>query len=201
MRIWRRAAVALATLGALFLAAPTAGAVSPGSDHAPDHARIGVAKAKDAVRAAPDPKLDLAAAATFVHLVNYGSGQCLAVPGGSLNQGTGLIQWPCGAWNDHYWNLEPWTIGGVRYYRVINYNSNQCLAVPGGSRQNGVQVIQWGCGTWYDHFWRFDPTGSGTYHVVNYNSGQCLAVEGGSRNAGAKAIQWPCGTWADHYWR
>ncbi|MFG2146330.1 RICIN domain-containing protein [Streptomyces sp. NPDC048696] len=110
-----------------------------------------MATAKDAVRAAPDPKLDRIAAATYIHIVNNGSGQCLAVPGGSKAQGTGLIQWPCGTWNDHFWRFDD-TGGGT--YHVVNYNSGECLAVEGGSHNNGAKAIQWPCGTWADHYWR-----------------------------------------------
>ncbi|ARZ71176.1 hypothetical protein SMD11_5597 [Streptomyces albireticuli] len=35
---------------------------------------------------------------------NFNSAQCLAVPGGSTQQGTGLIQWPCGNWHDQSWS-------------------------------------------------------------------------------------------------
>ncbi|GAA4899445.1 RICIN domain-containing protein [Streptomyces coeruleoprunus] len=138
--------------------------------------------------------------ATYVHIVNRNSGQCLAVPGGSTQQGTGLIQWGCGSWNDHYWTFRyAFSSGGLNYYQLENLNSHQCLAVPGASTQQGTQVIQWPCGTWKDHYWGVRPTSNGA-QLVNWNSRQCLAIEGGSLTAGAKAIQWPCGTWRDHYW-
>lgn len=149
--------------------------------------------------AARDAKSDRAAAAAASHVVNQGSNKCLAVPGGSTAKGTGLIQWPCGTWRDHYWTAEPWSINGAVYYRFVNANSGQCLAVPGGSTKAGTQVIQWPCGTWADHFWGVTTDGKGL-HLFNYYSGQCLGVEGGSLADGAKAIQWGCGTWADHYW-
>jgi hypothetical protein len=153
--------------------------------------RPGVAKVANAVRAAADPAQDMRAAAVYGHIINNNSGQCLAVPGGSTVEGTGLIQWGCGTWADHYWTLEPWSISGVRHYRVINYNSGQCLAVPGASTVEGTQVIQWPCGTWVDHFWRVDNYGS-TSKIVNYNSQQCLAIPGASTVEGERVIQWPC---------
>ncbi|MDX3569048.1 RICIN domain-containing protein [Streptomyces sp. ID05-47C] len=149
--------------------------------------------------AARDPKSDRAAAAAASQMVNANSRKCLAVPGGSTAAGTGLIQWPCGTWADHFWTAEPWSINGAVYYRFVNANSGQCLALPGGSTKDGAQVIQWPCGTWGDHFWGLFIDGNG-FHLVNYNSGQCLGIAGGSVADGAKVIQWPCGTWADHRW-
>lgn len=87
------------------------------------------------------------------HLTNYNSDRCLAVPGGSRQPGIGLIQWGCGTWADHYWELRP-SYGG-RYY-IVNRNSNQCLALPNGTHQAGAQVIQWPCDARFaDHLWYF----------------------------------------------
>ncbi|HEY8984798.1 MAG TPA: RICIN domain-containing protein [Streptomyces sp.] len=138
----------------------------------------------------------------YDHIINDNSNKCLAVPGGSTAQGTGLIQWPCGSWNDHYWSAYyQFTASGFYWYHVVNYNSGQCLGVPGASTTAGTQVIQWPCGTWADHYWAFAiDTSNNKLHIINYNSGQCLAVPGASTSDGAQVIQWPCGTWADHYW-
>ncbi len=84
-------------------------------------------------------------------VINYNSGQCLAVPGGSKQNGVQVIQWPCGTWNDHFWRFDD--AGGGKF-RIVNYNSQQCLAVEGGSKVDGAKAIQWPCGGWADHFWR-----------------------------------------------
>ncbi|MCC3773729.1 RICIN domain-containing protein [Streptomyces sp. UNOB3_S3] len=131
---------------------------------------------------------------------NANSGQCLAVPGASTENGKGLIQWGCGSWRDHYWEFEyAFSSGAISYYRVHNLNSGQCLAVPGASTTAGTQVIQWPCGTWPDHYWGIEYTSNGK-RLVNWNSRQCLAIPGASTAQGEKVIQWPCGTWPDHYW-
>ncbi|GHF58198.1 hypothetical protein GCM10010218_44590 [Streptomyces mashuensis] len=131
---------------------------------------------------------------------NANSAHCLAVPGGSTQNGIGLIQWGCGGWQDHYWQFEyAFSSGGRSYYHVRNLNSRQCLAVPGASTTPGTQVIQWPCGDWKDHFWGVEYTNKGK-RLVNWNSGQCLAVPGASTVQGEKVIQWPCGDWPDHYW-
>lgn len=186
--------VLLTAAAALMLA----GAGTATANATPD--RPGVPQVPNAVRAAADPAKDMQAAATYGHIINNNSGQCLAVPGGSTEAGIGLIQWGCGSWRDHYWTLEPWDIDGVRHYRIINLNSGQCLAVPGASTVEGTQVIQWPCGTWLDHFWRVENW-TGKSRLVNYNSQQCLAIPGASTVEGERVIQWPCGTWPDHFWR
>ncbi|MFD9791871.1 RICIN domain-containing protein [Streptomyces sp. NPDC059070] len=137
----------------------------------------------------------------YDHITNNNSGQCLAVPGGSTDKGTGLIQWQCGGWADHYWSVQyQFTSGGWYWYHVVNGKSGQCLAVPGGSTDQGTQVIQWPCGTYADHYWAFASDRAGVTHIANGKSGQCLAIPGASRDQGMKVIQWPCGTYADHYW-
>ncbi|MER6914512.1 RICIN domain-containing protein [Streptomyces sp. NPDC000594] len=138
--------------------------------------------------------------AVYQRVRNFGTHLCLAVPGGSLEEGKQLIQWPCGPWNDHYWAFEnAFTSGGLQYVRIRNLNSGQCLAVPGGSTAAGTTVIQWPCGTWRDHYWGLRVSSSGT-QLVNYNSGQCLGIPGNDPNAGVRVFQWPCGPWPDHYW-
>ncbi|MFH8383864.1 RICIN domain-containing protein [Kitasatospora sp. NPDC018058] len=90
----------------------------------------------------------------YDHIINDNGNQCLAVPGGSTAQGTGLIQWPCGTWNDHYWTANwQFSANDFNWYHVVDYNSGQCLAVPGAGTSAGAHVIQWPCGTWPDHYW------------------------------------------------
>ncbi|MBT2385880.1 RICIN domain-containing protein [Streptomyces sp. ISL-11] len=197
MKLWTKTVVASAAVGLAIAGTPLVTA----ANGAPANGRDGAKKEMNAVRVERDAVQDAAAIATFRHLTNAGTGQCLAVPGGSKQQGIGLIQWGCGGWADHDWDLQPHVIDGTRYYKVVNHNSGQCLAVPGGSRENGTQVIQWPCGDWRDHFWRLDSVAANKYRVVNRNSDQCLAVEGGSRTAGARVIQWPCGNYPDHFWQ
>ncbi|GAA2933630.1 hypothetical protein GCM10020221_31720 [Streptomyces thioluteus] len=131
---------------------------------------------------------------------NANSAHCLAVPGSSMENGRGLIQWGCDVWRDQQWQFEyAFSSGAISYYRVRNDNSGQCLAVPGASTTAGTQVVQWPCGTQPDHYWGVEYTANGK-RLVNWNSRQCLAVPGASTAQGDKVVQWPCNTLPDHYW-
>lgn len=132
---------------------------------------------------------------------NANSAHCLAVPGGSMENGKGLIQWGCDVWRDQQWQFEyAFSSGAISYYRVRNQNSGQCLAVPGADTTAGRQVVQWPCSTLPDHYWGVEYTANGK-RLVNWNSGQCLAVPGGSTGQGTQVVQWPCSsTLPDHYW-
>ncbi|MFC0844130.1 RICIN domain-containing protein [Streptomyces noboritoensis] len=131
---------------------------------------------------------------------NVNSAHCLAVPGGSTQDGRGLIQWGCDVWPDQQWQFEyAFSSGAISYYRVRNLNSGQCLAVPGADTTAGRQVVQWPCSTLPDHYWGVEYTANGK-RLVNWNSRQCLAVPGGSTSQGNQVVQWPCSTLPDHYW-
>lgn len=141
----------------------------------------------------------------YVHVIDYHSNQCLAVPGGSTDAGARLMQWYCNdAVADHYWNLVPAFTDhfGRTFYHLVNLNDGQCLALPGGTTEAGTQVMQWPCGDYPDHYWTLqyiDTTSR--FHLINYNSGQCLSIGGGSTDLGAPVTQWPCGTGDDQLWR
>ncbi|GAB3433078.1 hypothetical protein GCM10027569_82380 [Flindersiella endophytica] len=45
------------------------------------------------------------------NILNYNSELCLAIEGGSLNQGAKAIQWPCGNFADHKWYYWGGSVG------------------------------------------------------------------------------------------
>ncbi|MER6332644.1 RICIN domain-containing protein [Streptomyces sp. NPDC001034] len=128
------------------------------------------------------------------------SGQCVALPGGTMDAGAQVIQWPCGAFNDHFWILKyAFTQGSTSYYQAVNLNSGQCLGVQGGSTDAGAPVIQWPCGDYHDHYWGLVPDKYGS-RLKNLNSQQCLTIPGGTGDQGVGLIQWPCGDQIDQVW-
>jgi hypothetical protein len=129
-------------------------------------------------------------------VVNFNSGMCMAIPGGSLVAGERVIQWPCGVSEDHVWRLR--TQDGLRY-QLVNNRSGLCLAVPGGSLVRGTGLIQWYCGDYAANYW-FLEDNNGLHRIYNASAFQCAAVPGGSLVRGTGLIQWPCGSSRDHYW-
>ncbi|MFC9932525.1 RICIN domain-containing protein [Streptomyces sp. NPDC127190] len=137
----------------------------------------------------------------FKWLHNAWTGKCAAVPGGSTDGGTQIIQWPCGPFVDHLWKAVPTvTQGSVVYNHVLNGNSAQCLAVQGGSKEAGAPVIQWPCGDFPDHNWALMEDRYG-FRLKNLNSQMCLTIPGGVPDDGIGLIQWPCGDQTDQVWK
>ena len=117
------------------------------------------------------------------------TGQCLAVPSGSLETNTQLIQWPCGAGKEQAWVYFPKANGN---YVLRNLNSNLCLAVASGSKDDKARVIQWTCNNGNEQLWTPQQDSSGLTRLKNVNSTKCLAVLDASTTNGAKVTQLPC---------
>jgi hypothetical protein len=128
---------------------------------------------------------------------NANSGKCLAIGGGSRNDGDPVIQFTCLGIPDQTWQLRN-TTGD--FYTIVNTNSGKCMAIGGGSRNDGDIVIQFTCLGIADQSWIVRSAGGGNYTIVNANSGKCLAIGGGSRNDGDVAIQFTCLGIPDQKW-
>ncbi|MFE4695644.1 RICIN domain-containing protein [Streptomyces sp. NPDC056738] len=135
------------------------------------------------------------------NLDNLNSGRCLAVPGSSTANGTGLIQWTCSDNADQDWTLVKVAGGNGDRYQIRNRHSLLCLAMPGASVANGTQAVQWPCGTGDEQVWIYDSWN----RLRNLHSDRCLGIPGSSTDNGAEAVQWTCSdsfdqrwTWYDH---
>ncbi|MBL7252844.1 RICIN domain-containing protein [Paractinoplanes lichenicola] len=117
------------------------------------------------------------------------TGQCLAVPSGSLETNIQLIQWPCGAGKEQGWTYFPKANGN---YELRNVNSNLCLAVGGGSKDDKARVIQWTCNNGNEQLWTPQQDSTGLTRLKNVNSGKCLSVLDASTANGAKITQLAC---------
>ncbi|MEV6013634.1 RICIN domain-containing protein [Streptomyces sp. NPDC051976] len=82
--------------------------------------------------------------------------QCLAVASGSINNGTGVIQWDFTNGTEQLWSfdyLATKTFNGSTWYHLVNYNSSgkrgtpMCLAVPGGTSALNTQLSPAATGT------------------------------------------------------
>ncbi|MEU3686851.1 RICIN domain-containing protein [Streptomyces narbonensis] len=199
-----RPALALAAAAALLLGSGATGSAAEAEAPVPVDVRPG-AVGKSVPRAGGDPaSVAPLGVNAFGWLKNANSGRCLAVPGGSHQPAEGLIQWGCGSWADHYWDIrhEVTTGDGRRWYSVRNMNSGMCLSVDAASTADYARATQYPCGLYVDQYWtlRYDSTKQAN-QFVNWNSGKCLAVQNGSKNDGAAVIQFGCGGWLDHFWK
>ncbi|MEU2242176.1 RICIN domain-containing protein [Streptomyces sp. NPDC018338] len=198
-----RPALALAAAAALLLGTGAPGSAAETESPAPAPA------AKPVPRPGADPEAVAPLGVNaFGWLKNHNSGRCLAVPGGSHQPAEGLIQWGCGSWADHYWDIRYEGDGdGERWYSVRNMNSGMCLSVDAARTTDFARATQYPCGDanqalFVDQYWalRYNSAKQAN-QLVNWNSRKCLAVLDGNKNDGAAVIQYGCGGWNDHYWR
>jgi hypothetical protein len=121
-----------------------------------------------------------------------GSGKCLDVPGNSLANGTGLVQWTCHAAPNQTWQVKQLSSG---IHQVISASSGKCADVSGASTADGARIIQWPCSTSKtNQQWKLLGSGGGVYRVQSVKSGKCMAVAGSSTADGAAIEQRPCST-------
>lgn len=126
-------------------------------------------------------------------LVNDNSEQCMAVRAGSWTPGAAVIQYPCGIWPDHVWEVRP---TGTGTFQIINNSSWQCLSLS----VFAPYLVQWPCGAGADQQWQFASVGTNLYRIINVSSRNCVAVPGGTLLRDTQLIQWPCGPYLDHQW-
>lgn len=125
-----------------------------------------------------------AASGPLVELRSQYSGKCLAVKGGSMEHGAGLMHKQCGTGDlDALWELRRESSG----HRIVNQNSGFCIGVAHAGTSDGARVKQIGdCGR-RDTLWKIEqndqPIASLVYDqplvIKNNNSGKCLALVSG----------------------
>lgn len=122
-------------------------------------------------------------------------GQEANVQGGSVADGTPLIQWALESAPNSAWNLVPTDSG---YYVIQGVQSRKCVDVQGASTGDGARVIIWPCHGGDNQQWRFAQSGNG-YLLIARHSQKCLNVAGGL-GQGRVLIQWPCVGLANDVW-
>ncbi|WP_318205712.1 RICIN domain-containing protein [Streptomyces sp. SCL15-4] len=158
-------------------------------------------------QAAPESARAAKATPFYDSLVNYHSGKCLEIPGGSTKNGVQAQQWTCNGRKHQKWMLRySETRVGLKLYYAVNERSGKCLSVKGGSSKNGTQIIQWPCRVG-DIAELFAPLKvndvPGTNFVLwNAKTGKYPQVDGASQANGAKVSQWKGQSGKHHfYWR
>lgn len=75
----------------------------------------------------------------YARIINYKTGNCLDVSGGSPNNGAPIIEWRCNNGDNQKWRLiNPYGQGGIQ-----SKLTGKFLDVPGGTQASNVQIIQW----------------------------------------------------------
>ncbi len=91
---------------------------------------------------------------TVFRIRSGSSGKCMNVQGASSANSAAIIQYPCGAYGNEYW--EAASVGGD-YYLVFSWaHPDKCLNIQGASKANGGKLIQYSCGSYaneYIHFY------------------------------------------------
>jgi hypothetical protein len=132
---------------------------------------------------------------------NRKSNMCLAVSGGVMVNGRGIVQWPCesGHLEQQWVAIDLGQPGDYQLLRSAK-NSNFCLAVPGGTDVRGTGLIIWPCNpNGLEQLWA--PVQSGTYWFLrNLGTLQYVSVAKGRVDAGAPVIQWTYGPTTDQNW-
>jgi hypothetical protein len=139
------------------------------------------------------------------------SGKCLTVSGGSVAEGTAMVQQTCapGQLNQQF-SLEA---RGAAYQRLHPaHTESKCLNVSGALTTDGRPIIQNTCtpGQTNETFQLDYVTGTNyvpgssdevVVKLVNTLASKCVGISGSSLNDGAAAIQWTCnGTYDQNYY-
>lgn len=107
------------------------------------------------------PEKDPLSRTSYVRIVNYKTGKCLDISGGSRDNGAAIIEWSCHNGDNQKWQL----VALYGRYVVQSKLTGKVLDVPGGSQNSHVQIIQW------------EPTGGSNqqwiFEEVQLPSGGC----------------------------
>lgn len=140
-----------------------------------------------------------AASGTF-EIINYVTGYCLGMQGGSSAVGTLAVVWNCNGNPDQQWHVKATNAEG---FQQFENNSGLCLGVQGGSTAEGANLVGYTCyGTSHpDQYWASldseasgGPSCSGYEPFGNYadatGSGWVVGTQGGTSAEGDHLVQW-----------
>lgn len=115
------------------------------------------------------------------------SGQCMNVSGSSLQQGAGIIQWPCVGASNEQWQAD--FSGG--YYTLKVSHSEMCLDVDNASVSVGAGMIQGRCTGAPSQQFTLKAQRDG-FALVARHSGLCVGILGTTGTWGAPLAQQAC---------
>ncbi len=135
---------------------------------------------------------------TYYKIKNKNSGKLADVNGGSLADGTKIIQWPDNGGDNQRWQLID---AGSGYYKIKNKKSAKLMDVSDGSTANSAQIVQMADNGSDSQLWQRIDAGLGYYKLRNKKSGMLLEVNGYSTADGANITQYPDNGGANQQWQ
>jgi len=178
-------------LSALAAAAPAqARVVTPGTPLRSQSAAL------SAHRLGPTKAIPVPAVVATFEEVNWQSGKCMGLAGGSSTPGTDAVLWNCNGHPDQQWSIRSTaTVNGFKYDQFESNDGALCLGVAGGSTAEGAKLVGWPClGTDHpDQWWRVQPVGCGSPYndaFQNLQDGWVIGTQGGSLAEGTDLVQW-----------
>lgn len=130
-------------------------------------------------------------------IVNGNSGLALAVAGGAVDSGAGVVQVPWSGGTSQQWSLR--TLGGG-FDMIVNQNSGLVLEVRGAVTGNGAVIDQAMWNGANNQQWAVTSLADGFYQILNRNSGLALEVYAWATNNGAEVDQWSYDGGANQVW-
>ncbi|GAA1962894.1 RICIN domain-containing protein [Kitasatospora viridis] len=139
----------------------------------------------------------------YYRIYNTYSQKYLAVPGGSLDSGTGEVQWTTTGGAEQDWSVQPSPAGG---YTITNRRSDLALTMAtdaNGQTSTDEQVTQAPLTSATNQRWNLLQTAApdfttGQFVLTNVNSGKYAEVAGGGK--GTQADQYRNVNHPDQYW-
>jgi len=119
-------------------------------------------------------------------LLNPWSGMCLADPGFSTSNGTGVVLWPCNGYTNQSWTLPAGP--------VTSQIPGLCLDDSGDQTANLTKIDIALCDGSAGQAWLAEPDGT-----VRIN-GKCLDVGGGARSTGSPVDLYSCNGTGAQQW-
>ncbi|MGQ4386744.1 RICIN domain-containing protein [Streptomyces sp. SAS_270] len=126
------------------------------------------------------------------------SGKVMDVRGGSVNDGTPIIQFSPGVGDNQLFLVEELEGG---YVRLVAAHCGKVLDVTGGSQANGAELILWPWGGGDNQRFKIVPVSDDHVRIVAKHSGKVLDVRGSSVDDGVPVVQWDWNLGANQRWK
>jgi len=127
------------------------------------------------------------ASVTYFQIVNWHSGKCVDVVGGSQQPGAVVQQFSCNGTVAQQWRTVPTDSG---YFELVVAASGQCMTVDNASQADGAGVHQQPCNGAFNQQWTTQASGeAGFPFLVTRHSGKGLTIKSESLLERAPLVQ------------